>query len=232
MISPRADRVIKYVADSRLLTGQQCNDDLVTAWREPTKQLVGVGPRTLSFHQITRLRRFVVCCAGAPLAWNSLKANAWRICLFEGTRLCQASYPDPETPVPKHPERARAFHRKAFWVGCLLSEVSSASENTNILFQLTNTNPRTGKFGPLGGCQCRLGALVNGVLCAPVVDSLLAKTTIADDVLCGLTGSWQVEHLQAKSSRILTHHEFLSVESPSQFHQTDSAKPRTPQSLH
>jgi len=39
-------------------------------------QLVGGCPRTLSFHQITRLRGFVGCCAGAPLAWNVLKVSA------------------------------------------------------------------------------------------------------------------------------------------------------------
>jgi hypothetical protein len=104
-------------------------------------------------------------------------------------------------------------------------------ENTNVLFQLTNTNPRSGKFGMLRGCQSRLGALVNGFLCAPVVDSLLAETKIVGDVLYGLTGFWQVEHLSAKSSRILTNHEFLSVESPPQFHQTDSEKPRAHQNL-
>jgi len=76
-----------------------------------------------------------------------------------------------------------------------------------------------------------LGALVNGFLCAPVVDSLLAETKIVGDVLYGLTGFEQVEHLPAKSSRILTHHEFLSVESPPQFHQTDSEKPRAHQNL-
>jgi hypothetical protein len=99
-------------------------------------------------------------------------------------------------------------------------------ENTNVLFQLTNTNPRSGKFGMLRGCQSRLGALVNGFLCAPVVDSLLAETKIVGDVLYGLSGFWQVEHLPEKRSRILTHHEFLSAESPPQFHQTDSEKPR------
>ena len=66
----------------------------------------------------------------------------------------------------------------------------------------------------------------HGFLCAPVVDSLLAETKIGGDVLYGLTGFEQVEHLSAKSSRILTHHEFLSVDSPPQFHQTDSKKPR------
>ena len=124
------------------------------------------------------------------------------------------------------PRSSGRWPRKPFWVGCLLSEVSSALEKTNILFPLANTNPRSGKFGMLRGCQSRLGALVNGVLCAPVVDSLPAETKIVSDVLYGLTGPWQVEHLPAKSSRILTHHEFLSVESPPQFHQTDSEKPR------
>jgi len=65
--------------------------------------------------------------------------------------------------------------------------------------------------------------------CAPVVDSLLAETKIVGDVFYGLTGFEQVEHLPATSSRILTHHEFLSVESPPQFHQTDSEKPRAHQ---
>jgi len=60
---------------------------------------------------------------------------------------------------------------------------------------------------------------------------LLAETKIVGDVLYGLTGSWQVEHFPAKSSRIFTHHEFLSVESPAQFHQTDSEKPRAHQNL-
>ena len=39
-------------------------------------QLVGMCPRKFAFHQITRLRRFVACCVGAPLAWNSLKVSA------------------------------------------------------------------------------------------------------------------------------------------------------------
>jgi len=120
---------------------------------------------------------------------------------------------------------------KPLWVGCLHYEISSALENTNALFPLTNTNPRSSKFGMLRGCQSRLGALVNGVLCAPIVDSLLAETKIVGDVLYGLTGFEQVEHLLAKSSRILTHHEFLSVESPPLFHQTDSEKPRAHQNL-
>jgi len=60
---------------------------------------------------------------------------------------------------------------------------------------------------------------------------LLAETKIVRDVLYGLSGFEQVEHLSAKSSRILTHHEFLSVESTPQFHQTDSEKPRAHQNL-
>jgi hypothetical protein len=104
-------------------------------------------------------------------------------------------------------------------------------ENTKILFQLTNTNPRSGKFGMLRGRHSRLGTMTHGFLCAPVVDSVLAETKIVGDVLYGLIGFWQVEHLPAKSSRILTHHELLSVESPPQFHQTDSEKPRAHQNL-
>jgi hypothetical protein len=48
------------------------------------------------------------------------------------------------------------------------------------------------------------GALVNGVVCALVIDSLLAETKIVGDVLYGLSRFEQVEHLPVKSSRILT----------------------------
>jgi len=65
----------------------------------------------------------------------------------------------------------------------------------------------------------------------PVLDSLLAEIKIVGDVFYELSRFWQVEHLPAKRSRILTHHEFLSVESPPRFRQTDSEKPRAHQNL-
>jgi hypothetical protein len=76
-----------------------------------------------------------------------------------------------------------------------------------------------------------LEALVNGVLCAQVIDSVPAETKIGDGVPYELSRFWQVEHLSAKGSRILTHHKFHSADSPPQFQQTDPEKPRAHQNL-
>jgi len=57
-----------------------------------------------------------------------------------------------------------------------------------------------------------------------VTDSLLAETKIVGDAYFLGSSFEQVEHLPAKSSRILTHHDFLSVEPSSQFHQAGSEK--------
>jgi len=37
--------------------------------------LAGVCPRTLSFHQITKLTRLVACFSATPLPWNSMRAS-------------------------------------------------------------------------------------------------------------------------------------------------------------
>jgi hypothetical protein len=134
-----------------------------------------------------------------PLRGDTIKPG-----VLPGFRNTGSQPPGAGTSVARGglPRSSGRWPRKPFWVGYLLYEISSALENTNILFPLANMNPRCGKFGMLRGCQSRLGALVNGVLCTPFVDSLLAETKIVGDVLYGLTGFGQVERLPAKSSRV------------------------------